>query len=156
MEEKKSTSPDRIGVKIKCLSNLLKRRMASDAVVEHIDEVTGMHGWLIGYIERQGDVYQRDVEKRFNMRRSTVTKMLQLMEKNGLVTRESVESDARLKKIVLTDKALQASKIMRKKIDESEELMKRGIDEEELKIFCRVADKIAENLKGECSKEEEC
>ena len=45
---------------------------------------------------------------------------------------------------------------MKKKIDESEELMKRGIDEEELKIFCRVADKIAENLKGECSKEEGC
>ena len=139
MEENKSTGPDRIGVKIKCLSNLLKRRMANDVAAEHIDEVTGMHGWLIGYIEREGDVYQRDVEKRFNMRRSTVTKMLQLMEKNGLVTRESVESDARLKKI-----------------DESEELMKRGIDEEELKIFCRVADKIAENLKGECSKEEGC
>lgn len=55
--------------------------MANDVAAEHIDEVTGMHGWLIGYIERQGDVYQRDVEKRFNMRRSTVTKMLQLMEK---------------------------------------------------------------------------
>lgn len=156
MEENKSTGPDRIGVKIKCLSNLLKRRMANDVAAEHIDEVTGMHGWLIGYIERQGDVYQRDVEKRFNMRRSTVTKMLQLMEKNGLVTREPVKSDARLKKIVLTDKALQASKIMKKKIQQTEELMKRGIDEEELKIFCRVADKITENLKGECSKEEEC
>lgn len=156
MEEKKSTCPDRIGVKIKCLSNLLKRSMSSVAAAEHIDEVTVMHGWLIGYIERQGEAYQRDVEKRFNMRRSTVTKMLQLMEKNGLVTRESVESDARLKKIVLTDKAHEASKIMKKKIDESEELMKRGIDEEELKIFCRVADKIAENLKGEYSKEEGC
>lgn len=156
MEEKESSCQDRIGVKIKCLSNLLKRRMVSDAAAENIDEITGMHGWLIGYIEKQGDVYQRDIEKRFNMRRSTVTKMLQLMEKNGLVIRESVESDARLKKIVLTDKAKEASKIMKKKIDESEALMKQGIAEEELKIFCRVVDKIAENLKGECNKEDEC
>ena len=38
------------------------------------------------------------------MARSTVTGVVKLMERKGLIRRESVSSDARLKKLVLTEK----------------------------------------------------
>ena len=41
----------------------------------------------------------------FGMSRSTATGILQLMEKNGLILRESVASDARLKSLIPTEKA---------------------------------------------------
>lgn len=156
MEDQNPAFPDKIGVRIKCLSNLLERRMANDADVRQTEGATGMHGWLIGYIEKQDTVYQRDLERRFNMRRSTVTKMLQLMEKNGLVVRESAEGDGRLKKIVLTDRAREVSNMLKQKIRDTETLMKDGIDEQDLRVFCLVADKIAENLVGISKEEGKC
>ena len=63
-----------------------------------------MQGWIIGYLyqNRDKEVFQRDIQEQFSIRRSTVTGILQLMEKNGLITRSSVERDARLKKLELT------------------------------------------------------
>ena len=51
------------------------------------------------------DLYQKDVEEEFKIRRSTTTGILQLMEKNGFIYRESVAKDARLKRIIPTKKA---------------------------------------------------
>ena len=45
------------------------------------------------------------IEKQFDIRRSTVTNILQGMEKQELIIRKSVNNDARLKMILLTDKA---------------------------------------------------
>ena len=51
------------------------------------------------------DVYQKDIEEEFRIRKSTVTGILKLLEKNGFIRRESVPQDARLKRIVPTARA---------------------------------------------------
>ena len=45
-----------------------------------------MHGWIIGYLYRHRDtpVFQRDIEREFSITRSTVTNILQLMERKGV------------------------------------------------------------------------
>ncbi len=95
---------------IKCLNNLVKRRVDSDEVLSSQERVTGTHGYVIGYVARRNaegaQVYQKDIESRFSMRRSSVTELLNNMELNGLIRRESDEKDKRLKKVVLTDKAI--------------------------------------------------
>ena len=89
-----------VGGEIRMLSNLIKRCM-DDGMPP---ETTGMQGWIIGFLHRNEDrdMFQRDVEAEFNIRRSTATGILQLMEKNGFLLREPVAYDARLKKLVLT------------------------------------------------------
>lgn len=53
-----------------------------------------MNGWVIVYLAHNSDrdVFQRDLEERFNVRRSTVSNILSLMEKKGLIKRESVDA----------------------------------------------------------------
>ena len=51
-----------------------------------------------------GGVLQRDLEKAFGVRRSSVTAILQNMEKAGIICRESVDGDARKKMIRVTPK----------------------------------------------------
>ena len=94
-----------LGFEIRTLNNCVKRYVHSTRPPE-FEESTGVHGWAIRYFyeNRDKDIFQRDFEARFSIRRSTATNMLKLMEKNGLITRESVSYDARLKKIVLTKK----------------------------------------------------
>ena len=70
-------------------------------------------------LETEVDLRQKDFEQQFNIRRSTASNILALIEKNGLIQRESVPYDARLKKIVLTDKAIE--KIAQKAFDKIEE-----------------------------------
>ena len=54
---------------------------------------------------RDREIYQHTIEQKFCITRSTASRVLALMEKKGLIARESVAHDARCKRIVLTDKA---------------------------------------------------
>ena len=60
--------------------------------------------------------------------------------------RVSVDYDARLKKIVLTDKAVDIHKKIAKNIDATEKLLSRNIDDKELEEFFSTLDKIKANL----------
>lgn len=139
-----------LGFEIRTLNNIVKRYFEQQKP-EEFDNSTGVHGWAIRYFyeNRNKDIFQRDFEARFSIRRSTATNMLQLMEKNGIIRRETVSYDARLKKIVLTDKAVEIHKKATKNIEKIENTLKKGITEEELLSFYSVMEKIKANLEVE-------
>lgn len=139
-----------IGIQIRTLPNLIHRRVESLPMRQYADKVTGVHSWIMGYIYDNSDreLFQKDLEKEFQMRRSTATVILQLMEKNGMIRREKVDYDARLKKIVLTDKALDLHKQIDREIKLFEKQMCKGITQEEMQAFWNVTEKIKQNLNG--------
>lgn len=139
-----------LAFEIRTLNNYVKRYFEQNKP-EEFKQSTGVHGWAIRYFydNLDKDIFQRDFEARFSIRRSTATNMLKLMEKNGLITRESVTYDARLKKIVLTKKAIDIHKKAIKNIEKIENTLKKGITEEELNAFYGVVDKIKANLEVE-------
>ncbi len=137
-----------IGFDIRTLSILIKRYIDGSATKQYVDNLTGTHGWVIGYLydNRDHDVYQRDLETQFSIRRSTATGILQLMEKNELILREPVESDARLKKLVLTEKALDSHKMVEEDRKRTEEQLTKDIDAQELAIFRKVLKQMIRNM----------
>ena len=137
-----------IGFDIRTLSILIKRYIDGSATKQYVDNLTGTHGWVIGYLydNRDHDVYQRDLETQFSIRRSTATGILQLMEKNELILREPVESDARLKKLVLTEKALDTHKMVEEDRKRTEEQLTKDIDAQELAIFRKVLKQMIRNM----------
>ena len=68
-------------------SRLIRRALDARINAEVSSELSGVRGMVLGDIvraERQcRDVYQRDIEQWFNIRRSSVTAMLQGMEQDG-------------------------------------------------------------------------
>ena len=109
MEEKDQNCVDEckinMGKLIQMVSHQLKRRNVSPAAN---GELTNIQRNILGYILMNSihrDVFQKELEEEFHIRKSTVTGILQLMEKNGFIAREPVPSDARQKKIVPTPKA---------------------------------------------------
>ncbi|MDU1412569.1 MAG: MarR family winged helix-turn-helix transcriptional regulator [Clostridium sp.] len=137
-----------IGFEIKTLSNLIKRQFDQSSNKKEIDNLTGTNGWVIGYLanNQHRDVFQRDLELEFSIRRSTASKILQLMEKKGFIKREAVEYDARLKKLVLTEKALEVHAIAQQGINQLEEKISKGLTNEEIETFFKIAEKIKKNL----------
>ncbi len=138
----------KLGFELHRTSRMVKRYLDGDATKLYVDKMTGTHGWAVGYLydNRHRDIFQRDFEQEFDIRRSTASSILSLMEKNGLITRESVPYDARLKKIVLTDKAVEIQSVVNKSFDRLESTMKKDISQEDLEIFFSVLDKVCNNL----------
>ena len=141
-----------IGLELSKTNNVICRNLINADFKKEMDDLPGKNGWIIAYIASHKDkeVFQRDIEEEFSIRRSTVSSIVQLMEKKGFVTRESVDHDARLKKLVLTPKALEIYAHMVEQYKISEEIMRRGISFDELEVFFGVLEKIRNNaLQGE-------
>ena len=139
----------RIGSELGMLNNLLKRQMACQMQGEEISHVTGMQGMIIHYLSvADGDRFQKDVETQFRFRRSTATGILQLMEQHGLLRREPVPHDGRLKRLVLTDKARALHQQIHEKLSRTEQVMREGIDEQDLAVWFRVTGQIRANLEN--------
>ena len=135
-----------IGKEIIVLSNRIKRKMRSAA--ESLG-ITDTQGRVLKYIweeSKSREVFQKDIEDEFDIRRSSVTQVIQLLERDGLIVRESVERDARLKKLVLTKKAIHNQEVMNGKIRELEFQMQKDISEEEREIFLKILSKIKRNV----------
>ncbi len=96
-----------------------------------------------------GEIYQKDVEEKFHIRRSTATGILKLMEKNGFIYRESVERDARLKKILPTEKSIALREEVLETIRKLEMRMAEGIRKEDFQTCIGVLQKMSENLSGD-------
>lgn len=137
-----------IGFQIRTLSHLVKRIVDQTAFTKEEIHPTGVQGWIIGYLynNRHKEVFQRDIQEHFSIRRSTVTGILQLMEKNGFITRSSVDRDARLKRLELTPKAVELHERVGRSIRQVEERLAQSLTEEEKSEFIRLCEKIRENL----------
>ena len=122
--------------------------MDRSSSIQYVESVTGTNGWIIGYLaDNQGrDIFQRDLEEEFSVRRSTASKVLKLMEQKGLIRRESVPYDARLKKLVLTDTALEMHSHVVRDSERLEAKLTKGLTDEELQTFFAIAEKIKDNL----------
>ncbi len=90
------------------MDNLIFRRLNQFSRANGVEQTTPMHGWIIEYLYRHRNepVFQRDIEREFSITRSTVTNILQLMERKGYIQRLSVPQDARLKQLVLTEEGI--------------------------------------------------
>ena len=135
-----------LGRNVHVLSRLLKRN--TDIEVTKYG-ITGVQSAMIGFIyeeTRKKDVFAKDIEKAFDLRRASSAGLIQNMEKNGLIKREMVGNDARLKKIVLTEKALELRRKLDKSIKDMEKKMQEGLTKEEVEKYLELTKKMAKNL----------
>lgn len=142
------TASYHVGRLINMVSHQLKRQMNAP---EDEDGLTNMQKLILHHILFESmnyDLFQKDIEKEFEIRRSTATGILQLLEKNGFIIRKSVEQDARLKKIVPTQKAVSLRQQIIGNICYMEALLRKKVAEEDLKVCVRVLEQMSENLLG--------
>ena len=141
----------RFGREIRIISNLMRRRLDSSAVMTRSKNITGTGGWLLGYLyaNRDRDIYQRDVEKEFSIRRATSSKVITRLEDKGFVRRESVDCDARLKKLVLTEEGIKIQRDVCRELDDFDEKLISVLTEDEQKTLFELLGKIKDSLEKE-------
>ena len=142
-------SPQVIPAQIRRVDNLIFRKINQFARENGVEQATPMHGWIIEYLYRHRDaaVFQRDIEREFSITRSTVTNILQLMERKGYIERQNVPQDARLKRLVLTEEgALLHEKTMHS-LHQTDEFVSGLLTPEENAELLRLLNKLREGLR---------
>nr|WP_253289403.1 MarR family transcriptional regulator [Clostridium sp. MSJ-8] len=130
------------------MNNLIRREVEKFECKRCGDKDLGTNGWILGYIydHRDKDVFQKDIEDEFTIRRSTVSNILKLLEQKGMIVREPVSYDARLKRITLTEEAIDIHMTIRKDVSKLESKLTKGISKEEIDMFFNIMKKFQKNI----------
>lgn len=140
--------PCPIGLEIKRVSHLFRHHLESRHTADD-EGITGPQRMILHYLAEYADtrdVFQRDIETAFSIRRSSVTSLLKLMEKNGLIIRESVPNDARLKKLVMTPFGMALHQKTEADIQAAEHKALSGMQPDEINQLFSLLEKVRKNL----------
>lgn len=139
----------KLGLDISKIHHIISRKIDATVISCIDDNLTVPQAYVIDFIyneSKQRDIFQKDLEKELDLKRSSVSLMLNNMEKSNLIERVPIIEDARFKKIILTEKAIILYKNISIAIDSVENKLSENITLEEMKIFYRVLDKIRNNI----------
>ena len=115
-----------------------------------IQEYSLMNLWVCDFLydNRNGAIYQKDVEAEFSINRATASKMLLLMEENLLICRKPSEEDGRLKKLELLPRGLWLHGLCCRLREEMEEKLTAGLSLEETALFKELCRKMLSSIEG--------
>ena len=139
----------KLGLDISKIHHIISRNMDASVISAIDDNLTVSQAYVIDFISNEGkdkEIFQKDLEREFDLKRSSISLMLNNMEKSDLIERVPVTEDARLKKIILTQKSIKLYEKISTAIDSIEDKLSENITPEEIKVFQSVLDKIRNNL----------
>ncbi len=135
-----------IGFELRDVMQRIHQAMERNRLKDN-NHLTHTQMMLLVYLSQQSEpVYQKHIEKRFNIRRSSATALLNVLEREQYIKRQEVAFDARLKQIVLTETSKAVIEIMDQNIRTLEDRLGQGISDQDRLIFFKVIDQIKENL----------
>lgn len=136
-----------IGFELRSTSNQLKRHINSLMPFQQND-LRGGCGYVLGFLynHRNEDIFQKDIEEEMGIRKSSVTSLINTLEKNGLIKREQTKSDARFKKVVLTQKGVLVHEEVINELNRVENVLSDGLSEEDVEKFFELMGKIKVNI----------
>lgn len=145
-----------VGYKIRLIHNQIHKQMEAKRSANENDlALTGMQRWTMGFLKDHEEevLYQRDIETEFQVSRATASNMLAVMERKGLIERRPVEHDARLKQLILTERARTLMEQAQEDIRQMEETLLAGLSKEEVEGLKTTLDKLLVNLGVGCDEE---
>lgn len=142
-----------IGARIGFISR--KSKNYFNQVVSEEGLFAGQHH-IIMMLERVGCATVSQIAEEMRTTSATASVSIKRLEKAGFVEKRSSDSDARITKIYLTDKALAVTQRIKAKMDEAEESLTQGLTQEEKYLLSDLLDKVVNNiiLQKEC--DEKC
>jgi DNA-binding MarR family transcriptional regulator len=108
--------------------------------------VTRVQWIAMYYLLKYGDMSQKELAERMDIKESTVARLLDRMEEEGLIIRTQTREDRRVKFIKLTPKGRERIEELLPEGQKMSELFSIGITEEEIEVFKRVLQKFMINI----------
>jgi len=120
-------------------------RSVSDAFTDQVDIPRGQAGVLC-VVAKQDGLTQSEIADQLSVQGATVTHMLQRLEEAGLVRRRRDPEDNRLVRVYLTEQGRQKECSINEQFGNMQELIFKGISEEERANLRRWLHQIIMNI----------
>lgn len=102
---------------------------------------------LFYIIKNEGkEIYQKDIEQKFNISKSTVSESLNFLESQGYIIRNVSNKDSRLKEIKLTDKSKKFKNSFDKSLKSIEKIILNNFTNDQKIIFNKIIDEAIKNI----------
>lgn len=136
-----------IGRYVGILNNKIKRYFEAEGGPQR--KLTGMQGRILFHILQQSklhDIYPKDIEIEFSIRRATVSRFLIALENSGMIERLDTVEDGRMKKIVVTDNAKTIHANISADIQRLEDKLSKNLSQAEITEYLRITKLIIKNM----------
>ncbi len=140
-----------IVIEIKKIDNLILRTLINYSKKITDIQLSPVQIAIIKYLNQNKDnnVNQKDLEEFIQNRKSTISCILDNMQKNNIIERVNSKSDGRSKYIKLTQKGFDLAKKFSDQQIYFDNMISKNISEDDLETFFKVTNQIKNNLKGE-------
>ena len=138
-----------IGKAILDINCIWKRAVIHRQTEAGLRQDTMLYARILNYVKKNEDreVFQKDIERDENLNKSTVSMILSNLEKEKFLERRSMQRDARLKRIVLTEKGQETYKLLNQSLREIDNAFTEGLSSEEQETFLTLLSKVRDNMK---------
>lgn len=138
---------NQIGSNLTAVANFYNHRRTELQKKIYSNAFGASNGYIISYLCENEDknIFQRDIELEFDLSRSTVSTILKELEKEELIERKSVIIDARLKKVVPTQKAKMINEACSKEIAHFFYDLASNLSDDEFCTFVKVLNTLKKN-----------
>ena len=137
-----------LGFELRMIHNLTKEIVRKSRPITDKPPLTQLQAGIMAYLVRNQEksICQKHIEEQFNISGATVSNTLQVMEKNGLIIRSSMDEDARLKRITMTQTALQDHMLVEEHMQMMERKMREGMSDAEQEELFRLLAVVRNNM----------
>lgn len=104
---------------------------------------------ILFLINNNAGITLSELSKELGIAAATASISVKRMEKAGFIIKKTDEDDARLTRLYPTEKAKQAPENIRRKMDMLDEVLKKGMTDEETRLLSDLLDRAIENMKSE-------
>ena len=139
---------EQVGYALHALNTTVRRFIENYSHKRENEQLTGANTWVLYLIAENPDrpVYLRDVEQRFGITRSTASKSVDLLVCKGFVERHAEDTDARLRRLVLTEKAKSLLETIRQDHCMVENELLNGFTDEEVNAALNYLHRMKNNM----------
>lgn len=124
------------------------KRLLDERLIPY--DITNQQARIVGYIsdnQKNGkSTNQKDIEKVMGLKGSSITSLMQGLERKGFIIRSSSVSDARSKELSLTSKGQQLINEFNEVFDETETKITSGMTEEQREAFLQMLQLVNKNV----------
>ena len=138
---------NKIGYDLTSIANFFRHRATAIQSKAYPSKLSASNGYIISFLcENEGrDIFQKDIEREFDLGRSSVSSILGELERVNLIERKNVTTDNRLKKVVVTEAGKLINNACKREIDHFFYDLASDLSESEVQTFVKVLTTMKKN-----------
>lgn len=137
-----------LGLEVRILSNLIYNKL--NQMTMETEKLTIHQCWILQHLtDNVGkEIYQKDIEQLFSIKRSTANQMLKTMETRGFIRRTVSDEDARRNILTVTEDGIAACEHLVKNLYQFMLKLHGDIPKDELEQFQGTLRKLWQNIES--------